>query len=189
MSDRRVRYARNGSVRLAYREFGEGDTTLVWNPGWFSNVDLVDEPACPITAVAEQLAEVTRLIVWDNAAPASPIRPPMSLLSMSEWMIFTPFSTPRRSIVPPFSVCPRVAHELLFAATYPERVHSLVMYGVSARFSQELPDYPWVLPPKRRPSIWKLSKVTGVKARSLSCFSAILPTYRDPATCMAGSTG
>ena len=32
---------------------------------------------------------------------------------------------------------------LLFAATHPERVHSLVMYGVSARFSQELPDYPW----------------------------------------------
>jgi hypothetical protein len=53
MSDRRVRYARNGTVRLAYREFGEGGTTLVWNPGWFSNVDLVDEPASPITAVSE----------------------------------------------------------------------------------------------------------------------------------------
>ena len=66
MSDRRVRHARNGSVRLAYREFGEGDTTLVWNPGWFSNVDLVDEPASAITAVVEQLAEVTRTIVWDK---------------------------------------------------------------------------------------------------------------------------
>ncbi len=32
---------------------------------------------------------------------------------------------------------------LLFAATYPERVHSLVMYGVAPRFSQELPDWPW----------------------------------------------
>ena len=31
---------------------------------------------------------------------------------------------------------------LLFAATYPERVQSLVMYGTMARFSQELPDYP-----------------------------------------------
>ena len=66
MTDRRVRYARNGSVRLAYREFGEGDTTLVWNPGWFSNVDLVDEPASPIAAFVEQLAEATRLIVWDK---------------------------------------------------------------------------------------------------------------------------
>ena len=32
---------------------------------------------------------------------------------------------------------------LLFAATYPERVQSLVMYGTMARFSQELPDHPW----------------------------------------------
>ncbi|WP_232079009.1 alpha/beta fold hydrolase [Mycobacterium florentinum] len=66
MSDPRVRYARNGSVRLAYREFGEGDTTLVWNPGWFSNVDLVDEPTSPVAAFVEQLAESTQLIVWDK---------------------------------------------------------------------------------------------------------------------------
>ena len=32
---------------------------------------------------------------------------------------------------------------VMFAATYPERVQSLVMYGALARFSQELPDYPW----------------------------------------------
>jgi hypothetical protein len=38
VSDGRVRYARNGDVRLAYREFGHGDTTLVWIPGWFSIV-------------------------------------------------------------------------------------------------------------------------------------------------------
>lgn len=66
MSDGRVRYARNGSVRLAYREFGDGDTTLVSNPGWFSNVDLIDEPGSPVTAVVEQLAELTHVIVWDK---------------------------------------------------------------------------------------------------------------------------
>ena len=32
---------------------------------------------------------------------------------------------------------------LLFAATYPERVQSLVIYGAMARFSRELPDHPW----------------------------------------------
>ena len=40
VSDGRVRYARNGDVRLAYRELGTGDTTLVWIPGWFSNVEM-----------------------------------------------------------------------------------------------------------------------------------------------------
>jgi class 3 adenylate cyclase len=32
---------------------------------------------------------------------------------------------------------------LLFAATYPERVQSLVIYGAMARFTRELPDHPW----------------------------------------------
>jgi hypothetical protein len=32
---------------------------------------------------------------------------------------------------------------LLFAATFPERVRSLVLYGTAARFVPELPDFPW----------------------------------------------
>lgn len=36
---------------------------------------------------------------------------------------------------------------LLFAATYPDRVRSLVLYGTAARFSQELPDQPWGFTP------------------------------------------
>ena len=32
---------------------------------------------------------------------------------------------------------------ILFAATYPERVQSLVLYGTLPRFTPELPDYPW----------------------------------------------
>jgi hypothetical protein len=36
----RVSYARNEKVRLAYRIFGDGDITLIWVPGWVSNVDL-----------------------------------------------------------------------------------------------------------------------------------------------------
>ncbi len=32
---------------------------------------------------------------------------------------------------------------VLFAATYPERVQSLVLYGTLPRYTPELPDYPW----------------------------------------------
>jgi class 3 adenylate cyclase len=32
---------------------------------------------------------------------------------------------------------------ILFAATFPERVKSLVLYGTAARFFPELPDFPW----------------------------------------------
>src|SRR5262249_57176653 len=32
---------------------------------------------------------------------------------------------------------------VLFAATHPERVRSLAVYGTAARYSQESPDFPW----------------------------------------------
>ena len=50
VSDGRVRYARNGDVRLAYRVFGDGERTLVWVPGWVSNVDLYDDPTTPLAS-------------------------------------------------------------------------------------------------------------------------------------------
>ena len=43
VTDGRVQYARNGSVRLAYRVIGDGDTPLVFVPGWVSNVDSYDD--------------------------------------------------------------------------------------------------------------------------------------------------
>jgi pimeloyl-ACP methyl ester carboxylesterase/class 3 adenylate cyclase len=144
MRDRRVRYARNGSVRLAYREFGEGDTTLVWNPGWFSNVDLADEPASPMTAVVEQLAEATRTIVWDKRGtglsdPATHV-PPLDERMDDLRAVLDAAKVDRPAF---FGMSEGGPMSLLFAATHPGRVHSLVMYGVAARFSQELPDYPW----------------------------------------------
>jgi pimeloyl-ACP methyl ester carboxylesterase/class 3 adenylate cyclase len=144
MTDRRVRYARNGSVRLAYRQFGEGDTTLVWNPGWFSNVDLIDEPGSPTAAVIEQLAEVVRTIVWDKRGtglsdPATHV-PPLDERMDDLRAVLDAAEVDRPAL---FGMSEGGPMSLLFAATYPHRVHSLVMYGVAARFSQELPDFPW----------------------------------------------
>ncbi len=66
MKDGGVHYARNGSVRLAYRVLGEGDTTLVWIPGWISNVDLWTDPSLPFVLFVEGLARGTRLVMWDK---------------------------------------------------------------------------------------------------------------------------
>lgn len=69
MIDGGVHYARNGSVRLAYRVLGEGDTTLVWNPGWFSNVDLWTDPSLPFVSFVEALARGTRASTWFRPSP------------------------------------------------------------------------------------------------------------------------
>src|SRR5689334_15878940 len=66
VGDGPVRYARNGDVRLAYRIFGTGEPTLVWVPGWISNVELYDDPTMPFASIVEQLSRGTRLVVWDK---------------------------------------------------------------------------------------------------------------------------
>jgi pimeloyl-ACP methyl ester carboxylesterase len=38
---------------------------------------------------------------------------------------------------------------LVFAATYPDRVRSLLLIGTTARFSQDLPDRPWGFTPEQ----------------------------------------
>jgi hypothetical protein len=52
----RVRYARNGTVRLAYRVFGEAENTVVWTPGAARNVESFDDPASPFATLAKQLS-------------------------------------------------------------------------------------------------------------------------------------
>jgi pimeloyl-ACP methyl ester carboxylesterase len=144
VSDGRVRYARNGDARLAYRAFGDGDTTLVWIPGWFSNVEMYDDPATPQTAIIAQLSEAMRIVVWDKRGtglsdPASHV-PPLDERMDDLHAVLDAAEVDRPAL---FGQSEGGPMSLLFAATYPERVQSLVIYGAMARFSVEWPDHPW----------------------------------------------
>ena len=144
MSDGRVRYARNGDARLAYRVFGEGVTTLVWIPGWFSNVEMYDDPATPQTAIIAQLTEAMRVVVWDKRGtglsdPATHV-PPLDERMDDLHAVLDAADVDRPAL---FGQSEGGPMSLLFAATYPDRVQSLVIYGAMARFSQELPEHPW----------------------------------------------
>jgi pimeloyl-ACP methyl ester carboxylesterase len=140
----RVRYARNGDVRLAYRILGDGDTTLVWVPGWISNVDLLDEPQTAFTAFFEQLAEETRFIVWDKRGTglSDPVThvPPLDERMDDLRAVMDAVEAERPAL---FGVSEGGPMSILFAATYPERVQSLVLHGTLPRYTPELPDYPW----------------------------------------------
>ena len=144
----RVRYARNGNVRLAYRVWGEGETTLVWVPGWVSNVDLYDDPKSVYGALSGRLARETRLVVWDKRGTG--LSDPATHVPCLEEHV-----DDLRAVMDAAEVdCPALfgvseggPMSLLFAATYPQRVQSLVLLGTAARFSQELPDFPWGFTP------------------------------------------
>jgi class 3 adenylate cyclase/predicted alpha/beta hydrolase len=145
VSDRRVCYARNGDVRLAYRVFGESGPTLVWVPGWMlNNVDTVDEATSPYAALVEAITRRARLVIMDRRGTglSDPTTHPPSLDERIEDLsaVLNSLGTERPTLVGSGDGGPIC---LLFAATYPDRVHSLIMWGSAARFSRELPDFPW----------------------------------------------
>jgi pimeloyl-ACP methyl ester carboxylesterase len=150
VTDRRVRYARNGDAHLAYRIFGDAGPTLVWVPGWvISNVDTYDDPNSPYAPLIESIAQSARIVVMDRRGTglSDPVTRPPSLDERVDDLraVLDSVDVDRPTFVGSGeggSIC------ILFAATHPERIHSLILFGSAPRFSQELPDYPLGLPPK-----------------------------------------
>lgn len=144
VKDGGVHYARNGSVRLAYRVLGEGDTTLVWIPGWISNVDVWTDPALPFVLFVEELARGTRLVMWDKRGTglSDPVThvPPLDERLDDLQAVMDAVGVDTAAM---FGVSEGGPMSILFAATYPERVQSLSLYGTMTRFSPQPPDHPW----------------------------------------------
>ncbi len=140
----RVRYARNGDVHLAYRTLGNGEIPLVMVPGWVSNVDLYDDPAYLFAPFIEQLAHQTTLVLWDKRGTGLS-DPTHRVPTLDERM------DDLHAVLDAAGVdCPALLGvseggpmSLLFAATFPDRVRSMVLYGTAARFTRDLPDFPW----------------------------------------------
>lgn len=150
MSVGRVRYARNGDIRLAYREMGDGDIPVVLVPGWVSNVDLYDDPASIYGGVAAEMSRHVRLIVWDKRGtglsdPVSHV-PPIDERMDDLRAVLDAADVEYPALI---GVSEGGPMSIVFAATYPERVRSLILVGTGARFSQDLPDRPWGLAPEQ----------------------------------------
>ena len=143
-----MRYARNGDVRLAYRVWGDSDPTLVWIPGAWSNVDLFDDPTSLYAVVAEQLTQSVRLVVWDKRGTglSDPVThvPPLDERMDDLRAVLDAAGVDRTALL---GVSEGGPMSVLYAATYPERVSSLVLYGTAARLSEDPPDFPWGFTP------------------------------------------
>jgi class 3 adenylate cyclase/pimeloyl-ACP methyl ester carboxylesterase len=151
VADGRVHYARNGDARLAYRVFGESGPLLVWAPGWvISNVDTFDQSDSPYAMLIEQISGATRVAIMDRRGTglSDPITHPPSLDERMDDLRAVIDAVGEERPVPVGSgeggaIC------ILFAATYPDRIQSLMLWGTAARFSQELPDFPWGFTPEQ----------------------------------------
>jgi pimeloyl-ACP methyl ester carboxylesterase len=126
-------YAKSGDLHIAYQAVGSGPLDLVFVPGFVSNIDLWWE--MPESAsFFSRLAGFSRLILFDKRGTGLSDRV-AGIANLEERMddvraIMDAVGSERAAL---FGVSEGGPMSLLFAATYPQRVQGLVLYGSYAR--------------------------------------------------------
>ena len=154
MLDRpRTHYAKNGDVSIAYQVMGDGPLDLIVVPGLISNLDIHWEMRAYEPWV-RRLTSFCRLIVFDKRGCGLSDRDVGdSTLEerMDDLRVVLEAAGSERAAVLGFSEGGSLA--MLFAATYPERVQALVLFGTFP-CTVEAADFPAAA--KMRESIRKL---------------------------------
>jgi len=137
-----TRYAMSGEVAIAYQVVGEGPFDLVWVPGAVSNVELTWEEERRARFFGA-VASFCRLIMFDKRGTGLSDRV-TGVADLETRMddvraVMDASGSERAAIV---GVSEGGPMSLLFAATYPERVRALVVYGSLPRFTRA-PGFPF----------------------------------------------
>jgi class 3 adenylate cyclase len=137
-----VRYARSDEVNIAYQVTGGGRLDLVLVPGFISHVEL-DWREPRHARFLERLGSFARLIRFDKRGTGLSDRP-SSLGGIEARMddvraVMDAAGSERAALVAYWEGGPMAA---VFAATYPERMLALVLFGTFARRTRAH-DYPW----------------------------------------------
>lgn len=141
-----TRYAHNGDVSIAYRLFGNGPLEMVFVTGFVGHLEVSFEyPA--VRRFFERLASFTRIVVYDKRGQGlsdRPGRPPTLEEGMDDLRAVIEAAELQRPSI--FGVSEGGPMALLFAASHPERVASLVLYGTYARI-MSVPGYDFGVDP------------------------------------------
>jgi pimeloyl-ACP methyl ester carboxylesterase len=140
-----TRYARAGEDHIAYQTVGDGPRDIIFMSAWFSHVDgRWEEPR--FAAMLRRLATMGRLIVFDKrgSGASDPLAAPEP--TWEDWTddiraVLDAAGSERATVIGVGDSGPLA---MLFAATQPHRVTSLVLINTGARLVQA-PDYPWGL--------------------------------------------
>ncbi len=137
-----VRYAKSGDVHIAYAVTGEGPLDLILVPAWASNIELYPED--PRAArLNERLASFSRLIRFDKRGTGLSDRlggsPTLEERMDDVRAVMDAVGSERAALLGFWEGGPMSA---LFAATHPERVTALILYGMMASYTWS-PGYPW----------------------------------------------
>jgi pimeloyl-ACP methyl ester carboxylesterase len=129
MEQPETRFVDSGGLDIAYQVFGDGPVDLVVVPGFVSNVDTQwGDPE--ITRFNERLASFARVVMYDKAGTglSDPV-PAIPTLEqrMADLRAVLDAAGTERPVL--FGISEGGPLSLLFAATYPDSVRGLILYG------------------------------------------------------------
>ncbi len=137
-----TRYARSGQVHVAHQVLGSGPPDLVLVPGFVSHVEAAwDWPY--LARFLHRLASFGRLVLFDKRGTglSDPMKRPPTLDERVDDIraVMDAVGMERAHL---FGVSEGGALSIAFAAHYPHRVESLILYGSYPR-KVATADYPW----------------------------------------------
>lgn len=150
-----TRYTKSGRINIAYQVFGSGAIDLVYIPGWVSNIDLMWE--CPeLVNFFEELGKISRLILFDKRGTGLSDRI-VELSTLEERMddIRAVMDAVNSEKAVLFGHSEGGSVSALFAATYPNRVISLITFGIFAK-RRYAPNYPWAPTDEERQLVYDM---------------------------------
>jgi pimeloyl-ACP methyl ester carboxylesterase len=140
-----TRYADSDGVSIAYQVHGEGPLDVAFVPGFVSHVELLGEN--PLVArFLRRLTSFARVVVFDKRGQGlsdRPGHPPTLEESMDDLSAVMEAAGCDRPAI--FGISEGGPMSMLFAASYPRRVSSLVLYGTYARMVRS-EDFPLGIP-------------------------------------------
>ncbi len=150
-----TRYTKSGRINIAYQVFGSGPIDLVYIPGWVSNIDLMWE--CPeLVHFLEELGKICRVILFDKRGTGLSDRV-VELSTLEERMddiraVMDAVDSEKAVL---FGHSEGGSVSALFAATYPNRVISMIAFGIFAK-RRWAPDYPWAPTDEERQEVYDM---------------------------------
>ena len=172
-----TRYAKKDGVHIAYQVVGEAELDLLLVSNWFSHL----EARWEIPGFAHylrRLSSFSRLISFDKhgIGLSDPI-PLDRLPPLEEWMddmraVLDEVGSERAALM---GANEGTLMAALFAATYPERVTTLVLVNAAARPAWA-PDYPWGRPPDAVTALVDLIEKTWGSGNAIA---ALNPSIAD----------
>jgi class 3 adenylate cyclase len=138
-----TRYAKTADgVHIAFQVVGEGPVDLAWQFDWVGNVDLIwDHPL--LGFLLRGLSSFSRLILHDRRGTglsSRNVEPPNLETRVADLRVVLDAIGSVRPVLA--AALEGGAPNILFAASQPDRVHSIVWWAPTAR-CQWAPDYPW----------------------------------------------